>query len=315
MGFKRFLAAFGIGGPSVDTVLANPHVYPGGTIEGHIELQGGEVDSRIDEIALSLATRAEIEHDEGESQVQAGFARVPVTGPFHLAAGERRSIPFRYPVPWQTPLTEAGGAPLPGAVVGVRTELAVAGAIDKGDLDPLRVYPVPSQDRLLEAFARLGFQLKHTDVEQGHISGTRQEFPLFQEIEYYASPRYAHEVNELELSFIADPHGMDVVIEFDKRGGLFTSGQDVYGHFRVDHADADRIDWAAQVASWIDQALERHRGLFGGFGHQPHGHYGHDDHGGGGMGMAAGAVGGLAAGFIAAEAIDEVGDLLEGDDE
>ena len=31
MVFKKMLAAFGVGGPSVDTVLATPVVQPGGT--------------------------------------------------------------------------------------------------------------------------------------------------------------------------------------------------------------------------------------------------------------------------------------------
>ncbi|MFW5415870.1 sporulation protein [Nocardiopsis sp. CNT-189] len=319
MVFKRFLAAFGVGGPSIDTVLANPHVQPGGVLEGHVELHGGDVDARIGEIAVALATRAEVEVGDGEAAAGVEFARIPVSGPLRLEAGERRSLPFRYPVPWQAPLTEAGGAPLPGAVLGLRTEVVIDGAPDKGDLDRVHVHPLPVQDGVLEALARLGFGLKHTDVEHGHLGGTRQEFPLFQEIEYYASPEYAHEVNEIELSFVADEHGMDVVIEFDRRGGVFGGGGDAYGLFRVEHAQAHGTDWTALVADWIGQALDRHRSLFGG--HRHYGHHGDhgDDHGGGMMGAVGGAAlgmaGGLAAGYVAAEVIDEVFEEEEPEEE
>ncbi|MBV2365846.1 sporulation protein [Streptomonospora nanhaiensis] len=321
MGFKRFLAAFGVGGPSVDTVLTGYGTRPGALLEGHVELTGGEVEARIDEIAVALAARVELESDEGEQAAGAEFARVPVIGPLTLAPGERRSLPFRYPVPWQAPITDTAHGPLPGAVLGLRTEVVIERAPDKGDLDPVRIHPLAAQERVLDAFARLGFTLKRTDIETGHLAGTRQEFPLFQEIEFHPAPHYAHEIGEVELTFVADPHGMDVVVEFDRRGGMFTPGGDLYGLFRVEHRDADRLDWTEVAASWIDHALDRHRALFGGYSGHGHGGYhpGHDDDHGGGLGgvagLALGAAGGLAAGYAAAEIVDEVGDLFEGEEE
>ncbi|TDQ52915.1 sporulation protein [Actinorugispora endophytica] len=325
MVFKRLLMAFGVGGPSVDTVLTSPHTRPGAAIEGRVELSGGDSDVLIEEIALCLAANVEAESDGGEHEVGAEFARVPVAGAFRLAAGEHRAIPFSYPVPWDAPLTDAGGGLLPGSGLGLRTEVVIDRAADKGDLDRVHVHPLPAQDRVLEAFARLGFGLKHTDIEIGHLAGTAQQSPFFQEIEFHPAPHYAHEIGEVELSFVADPHGVDVVIEFDKRGGMFTEGQDLYGRFRVEHAHTDHVDWAAQVDAWITEALERHRGLFGGYGRghdeQPdHGYDGYhqaEERGGalGGLGgVALGVAGGLAAGYVAAEVVDEIGDMFEGEE-
>lgn len=342
MVFKRFLMAFGVGGPSIDTVLRSPHTSPGAFLEGVVELSGGDSHVLIEEIAVCLASTVEVEAGDSEGVAGIEFARFPVAGAFHLAAGERRSIPFRYPVPWQAPVTAAGGGPLPGTGVGLRTDVVVGQAPDKGDLDPVLIHPLPVQDRILEAFARLGFALKHTDLEHGHLVGTAQQFPFFQEIEFHPSPRYAHEIEEVEVSFVADPEGVDVIIEFDRRGGLFTEGQDLYGRFRVAHYDVDRVDWVAQVDAWIAQSLERHRSLFGGYGHgypghPGHGYPGHPGHGypghgypehaspkyqehghrgGSGLGgVVAGIAGGLAAGYVAGEIIDEIGDAFEGDDE
>ncbi|QBI54751.1 sporulation protein [Streptomonospora litoralis] len=263
MGIKRVLAAFGIGGPSIDTVVPEPHTRPGQELHGYIDLAGGEVDADIDEIAVSLAARVEVESGDYEGQVTREFHRMAVTGPFRLHAGEQRRVPFTYRVTYQSPLTDAGGRPLPGAVVGLDTDVVIGGAPDKGDLDLIRIYPLPAQDRILEAAHRLGFALVKTDIEQGRLVGTRQEFPLYQELEFRAAPQYAGRMNEMELSFVADPQGVEVVIEVDKRGGLFTESQDRFARFRIEHAQAEQGgDWAPALAQTVDSMLQS-RGIFG----------------------------------------------------
>lgn len=62
-----------------------------------------------------------------------------VGGGFRLGAHEQHTVPFPFPLPWETPVTELYGQGL-GVVLGVRTALGVAGARDKGGLDPLAVY-------------------------------------------------------------------------------------------------------------------------------------------------------------------------------
>jgi len=52
-----------------------------------------------------------------------------------------------------------------------------------------------------------------------------------------------------------------VVLEIDKRGGLFTEGHDAFGSFNVDYATADRTDWARELDTWLRQSAQR-RGLF-----------------------------------------------------
>ncbi|MFC4561657.1 sporulation protein [Nocardiopsis mangrovi] len=316
MAFKRLLAAFGIGGPTIDTVLATPHTYPGSFVEGHIELAGGDSDADIEEIALALVSRVETEYGgEEDETATAEFARIPVAGPFRLAAGERHSVPFRYQVPWQAPITEAGGGTLPGAVLGLRTDVVLAGSADKGDLDRIHVHALPSQDRILEAFARLGFALKSTSVETGHVPGAAQEFPFVQEIDFHPAERYAHEVGEVEAGFVPDPHGLIVVIGIDRHDGLFTEGAESHGGFRVEHADADRYDWAARLNEWIERTLAQHRGYGGGYGYGDQGYHHQEDEGGGMLGaiggVALGAAGGLAAGYLASEAIDAFTDSDE----
>ncbi|MDT9682583.1 sporulation protein [Streptomyces sp. TRM76323] len=331
MVFKRLLGSIGIGGPSVDTVLTPGAVRPGGTLTGEVHLKGGNADFDIEHITLELIARVEAELGDGESEGAVAFERFTVASGFRLAEGEQRSVPFSVTLPWETPVTELHGQAL-GVVLGVRTELGVAGAKDKGDLDPLTVAPLPAQEAILEAFGRLGFGFKSADLEYGHIGGTGQQLPFYQEIEISPSPQYAGRVNEIEVTFLANPQGMEVVLEADKRGGLLSGGHDALTRFTLSHEDVDHTHWTTEVESWVRQLVE-HRSTHGGhgtYGHDGqgtygHGSYGHDEHhhghrSGPGMGtaVAAGAAGlavGVAGGLVAAEAVDEIGDFFEGDDE
>ncbi|HCA87204.1 MAG TPA: sporulation protein [Streptomyces sp.] len=349
MVFKRLLGSLGVGGPTVDTVLAPGAVVPGGALSGQVHLKGSDTDYTIEHITLELVARVEAEHDGGESDGVVVFDRFSVGGNFRLAAGELHSVPFSMMLPWETPVTELHGQSL-GIVLGVRTELAVAGAKDKGDLDPLAVRPLPAQEAILEALGQLGFGFKSADLECGRIRGTGQQLSFYQEIELTPSPQYAHQVNEIEVTFLANPGGLEVVLEADKRGGFFSEGHDAVTRFTVNHHDVEQINWRAEVDSWIRQLVE-HRASYGGHGSYGHngshhgGHYGHgdpyaahsshthkDEHGHGehhhdgghrsgpGMGtaIAAGAAGlavGVVGGIVAAEVVDEVGDFFEGEDE
>ncbi|MDA2813408.1 sporulation protein [Nocardiopsis sp. RSe5-2] len=260
MVFKRLLASVGIGGPSIDTVLTDANVRPGGQVQGHIDLEGGEVESHINHIALELRTRAEVETNDGEAKTNVDAAAVQLSGPFVLGPGQRHRIPFSYPVSIQAPLTFAWGRSLPGSELGLRTDLDIGGAVDATDLDPLAVHPLPAQQAVLDAIAGLGFSLIRSDVERGRIRGARQELPYYQEIEFRPGPDYAGRMKELELSFVADAEGVLVVLEADKRGGLLTEGVDRVGGFRIPHQGGDV---GAKVKQQIDKLVQRRSGLMG----------------------------------------------------
>ncbi|MEU6944922.1 sporulation protein [Streptomyces sp. NPDC046316] len=325
MVFKRLLGSLGIGGPAVDTVLDPGTVTPGGSLTGQVHLKGGDADFTIEHITLELVARVEAEHEDGESEGMVVFDRFTVGGNLRLAEGEQRSVPFTVSLPWETPITELYGQGL-GIALGVRTELGVADAKDKGDLDPLAVRPLPVQEAILEALGQLGFGFKSADLELGHIRGTGQQLPFYQEIEITPAPQYAHQVNEIEVTFLAGPAGMEVVLEADKRGGFLSEGHDAVNRYTVSHHGVEQVNWNAEAESWMRQLIE-HRASYGSHSsygsHDAYGHSHGDGHGrrsGPGMGtaVAAGAAGlavGVVGGMVAAEVVDEIGDFFEGDEE
>ncbi|MFI9629023.1 sporulation protein [Streptomyces sp. NPDC052042] len=336
MVFKRLLGSLGVGGPTVDTVLDAGTAVPGGTLSGQVHLKGGSADFDIEHITLELVARVEAELEAGEREGVVAFERFAVGGGFRLHEGEQRAVPFTFALPWETPVTELYGQAL-GVVLGVRTELAVAGAKDKGDLDQLVVGPLPAQEAVLEAFGQLGFGFKSADLEYGRIGGTHQQLPFYQEIELTPAPQYADRVNEIEVTFLAAPGGMDVVLEADKRSGFLSAGHDTLTRFTVAHDTVHQQDWRALVDGWLRQLVE-HRSAYapdpayGAYGPgdpyaagHAHSHDGGHHHDGGqrsgpgvGTAIAAGAAGlavGVVGGMVAAEVIDEVGDFFEGDEE
>ncbi len=255
--FKKMLSTFGVGGPSIDTQVQNPSVVPGGTVTGQIVLKGGSVNSSIERISLALVTRVEVESGDHEYLSNLEFGRIIVTGPFQLAAQSNHAMPFQFPIPVECPLTTVYGQHLHGMTMGLRTELAIASAVDKGDLDALSVSPMPAQQMVLDAFSNLGFRFKRADCERGRIRGVDQTLPFYQEIEFYPGPQYASAINEVELTFVAEPHELNVILEVDKRRG----GSDVFGKFTYDYRTIGNTDITGQIDNWL-RTSARPKGFF-----------------------------------------------------
>ncbi|GAA0679854.1 sporulation protein [Kitasatospora atroaurantiaca] len=298
MVFKKLLGALGVGGPAVDTVLSTPVVQPGGLIQGQVNLTGGSQEADISGITLTLVARVEIEHEEGESDGLSAFARYAVTAPLRLAPGEQRSIPFSVPAPYETPVTAVAGRNLSGMALGVRTEVEISGARDKGDADPLGVEPLPVQRRVLEAFAALGFRFRSADLEAGHIRGTGQSLPFYQEIEFAAAPQYAHQLGSVELTFLASASRVEVVLELDRHGG------DTVNTHVLDHAAAEQ-DLTAVVDGWLQEAIA-HRSSKHASGHGVSHGGGRGGFGGAVAAGVAGAAVGFVGGMVVEEFMDEV---------
>ncbi|MGW2190506.1 sporulation protein, partial [Streptomyces sp. NPDC001719] len=74
--------------------------------------------------------------------------------------------------------------------------------------------------------------------------------PFYQEIEFRVPSQYRG-LEEVELSFVADDRAMDVVLEMDKKPGLFSSGSDTYRSFTVDLSSYAQTDWAAYLHQWL----------------------------------------------------------------
>lgn len=260
MGFKKLLASLGAGGASVETVLFEENVVPGGIVQGEVRIQGGSVAQQIEGLSVGLQAKVEVEGGDQEYKKDVEFTKLRLGGAFEVQAGAVHTVPFGLEIPWETPVTMFLGQELRGMHVGVTTELEIARAVDSGDLDPVNVHPLPAQQAVLDAFGRLGFRFKSADLEQGHIRDTRQRLPFYQEIEFQAPQQYRG-LNQVELSFVADDREMDVVLEMDKKPGLFSGGSDTYRSFVVPLNGFETTDWAAYLNQWLAEVGGRRNWL------------------------------------------------------
>src|SRR4051794_34559321 len=245
------LQALGVGGPSIETELTSPHCRPGGYLEGRVDVQGGDHAVDVEYIAVGLVTRVEVDSGDPQYNAEQEFHRQRLTGSFKLDAGARHDIPFRFDVPWETPITEVYGQQLHGMTMRLSTELEVARAVDKSDLDAVAVHPLPAQEHILDALLRLGFRFSRADVERGRVYGVQQTLPFYQEIEFFPPSAYASAINQLEVTFLPTPEKLQVVLEAGKRSGLFAEGRDAFGRFDVDYRTVDEVDWVAQLDRWL----------------------------------------------------------------
>ncbi|CAM5644672.1 hypothetical protein GCM10010329_08800 [Streptomyces spiroverticillatus] len=250
MGFKKLLASLGAGGASVETELTEANVVPGGVVQGEVRIQGGSVNQQIEGLSVGLQARVEVEGGDQEVKQDIEFTKVKLGGAFEVQAGAVHVVPFGLDIPWETPVTSIAGQQLRGMNIGVTTELEIARAVDSGDLDPINVHPLPAQQAILDAFIQLGFRFKSADMERGHIRGTRQRLPFYQEIEFFPPQQYRG-LNQVELTFVADDREMDVILEMDRKGGMFSESSDSYRAFQVGLHDFQGTDWAAYLNQWL----------------------------------------------------------------
>ncbi|MFC7545465.1 sporulation protein [Plantactinospora sp. GCM10030261] len=242
-------------GLSVQTDLTNPSTRPGLRLPGRVTLTATLDPVRIDGVRLGLVGK--VERDDG-GQALVEFHRMPVAGPFLLAAGERRVVPFAAPMPWETPVSVVDDkAPL-ALRLGLRTEVSTGDGPGPDDMRPVFVHPLPVQAGVLGTLAELGFELRQAALRDGRLPNVDQVFGFHQVIGYWAAPLYAGPMSEVEVTFVTDDTGVDVILWLDRRLALAGGGHTSISRFRVNHSGADRADWPSVVDGWLRQAIDRH---------------------------------------------------------
>lgn len=252
MGFKKLLASLGAGGASVETVLHESNVLPGTMLRGEVRVQGGSVAQQVQGLSVGFQARVEVERNDEEYHQNMRFGSHRVAEAFEVQPGAVFTAPFEVLVPWETPITMFERRHLDGMKVGLYTELDIARAVDASDLDPVQVHPLPAQQAILESFGALGFRFKSADLERGHVARTRQRLPFYQEIEFRVPSQYRG-LSEVELTFVADGQEMDVVMEMDKKPGLFSSGRDTFRSFTMPLESFHSTDWTAYLNEWLTE--------------------------------------------------------------
>lgn len=218
----RLLASIGIGSAKIDTILEKTRFEPGEQIRGTVNIQGGSTEQRIDAIQLSVMTEYIRESNDQKHKQHAELGRFHISNPFTVEAGEQRSVPFSFQLPYRTPLT-IGRAP-----VWVKTELDIRGAIDPNDNDRIEVVPTHAIHTILEALNVLGFSFRKAECEYASRLGGGQ--PFVQEFEFIPTSHFRGQLDELEVMFYPSANKLDIILQIDRKarglGSLFAEALD-----------------------------------------------------------------------------------------
>lgn len=246
--FNKLLASIGVGAAKVDTRIHDSSLTPGEMVEGVVNVRGGAVAQPIDAVTVSLYTNYRSSDGDDAMTLQAELARVRVAEPFTVEPGAEHSFPFRLAVPYETPLTIGYHS------VWVQTSLNIAQALDPSDSDRLQIEPHPLQARFLEGLRELGFHFHASQVERHRkLSG---RFPFVQELEFKPGYGTYGKLAELEVIFQLSEHGLEALVEMDKRASGLQMLLDLepgerYGHIRFSNADLERGSWAGAIDQLI----------------------------------------------------------------
>ncbi|WP_165950548.1 sporulation protein, partial [Actinomadura sp. GC306] len=237
------------GGPSVDTILSEPNCKPGGVVAGKVHLRGGAQPVDVRHVTLALMPR--MQNGYGGESAGPEVYRGALTRGFRLDAGQQRDLAFSIPLPYELPFTTVLGHELPGFTIGMCTEVDLAGQPDPGDIDPISVEPLESQQWVLAAIAQLGFQISNVTFESSKLRGVSQQLPFHQEMHLNPPTSYQGRIEKIGLSFVASPRTMAFVLRAEDRE---RPADESFGVFQVPHAEAAATDWNAKIANWLEQA-------------------------------------------------------------
>jgi len=220
----------------VQTELTVAQALPGGVFEGMVEVSGGAHRARVGYVALILCAKVHGSYLD--------FHRVDAVTGFTLNPGTHHTFAVTCDVPWEAPPT------LEGTEIGLRTELEIAFAVDRSDLDPVHISPTPAQRHILDCMGAMGFQMVTAKLERGTLQGVPQSLPFYQEIEYLPGPAHERQLRKLSVTFVGSDERLHVVVELDRKVTPLAD-RDVFGHFAVNPASLEKYDWSALLESWL----------------------------------------------------------------
>lgn len=214
---KKLFARVGVGAATVDTILTNDTYRPGDTVQGTIEVKGGDVEQEISAITLKVMTKVKHETDDTVSYVEHAISAFKATDGFTLQPGENRSIDVSFKLHPETPLT-ALQTSRNQCQVWIETALDIDFAIDPSDRDYLRILPTEVGAYLIDAVSQCGYQMVKADVEAGqlHGNGFSSSVGCYQELEFKPGGFGFGRVREVEVSILPYPDATHVLIEIDR---------------------------------------------------------------------------------------------------
>ncbi|WP_071459859.1 sporulation protein [Bacillus massilinigeriensis] len=251
--FNKIFASIGIGSAQVDTKLEKDTFSPGQEVNGIVEIKGGNIEQKVDDIYLSLHTTYVKEADDKKYTSTGMIERFRISETFVISPDERKEIPFTFVLPGDTPIS-AGKTK-----IWVATGLDIKNAVDPGDKDYIKVLPTELMAAVFKTVDKLGFRLRESECEQApyHL---RRRLPFIQEFEFVpVSGPFRGRLDELELVFFpVTSTQMELHMQVDRRarglGGFLSEALEMdETNIRLSITNSDIPTMDSKLKSFIDR--------------------------------------------------------------
>ena len=240
------LSRVGIGSATVDTKVPE-RVTAGETVSASVEIEGGSTDQEIDAIYFALMTR--YRRDEGSST--AVIDEFQLTDSFTIEAGGEQTMAVEIEIPVWTPITRGR------TEVWIETGLDIDWAIDPDDTDYIDVEPTERMQRVFDAVAALGFELKTAEPEAAPAAFATDDRPFVQEFDFVPKDGpFRGELDEIDIVFEQTDAELAVYIEIDPRESITTELTESEFNERIEELDV-RDESAEEVATELRRLLDR----------------------------------------------------------
>ncbi|MDH3347219.1 MAG: sporulation protein [Desulfobulbaceae bacterium] len=227
--FKRMLSSIGIGSAKVNTMLEGELFHPGETINGVVEIKGGNTPQQIDglyfSILTSYTTTVQVEkttepEDGSEPEIEIIEEEVTKTHTLHsfkiddncsVEANETKQVTISFQLPWGTPLSQGTSK------TWITTGLDIKKGLDSSDKDYIQVAASTLVQETLQAMDQLGFVLNEVDCEEAPAA-RQPDYPIIQEFEFKPnSSSFQGQLDEIELVFMPKENELEIYMEIDRK--------------------------------------------------------------------------------------------------
>ena len=198
--FKKILASLGKGAATVDLQFDNRHYQSGESIQGEVIIQGGEVEQKINKLAVRLMMNVVLK----QQNISREIAHIPLISRDRIQPKEQKVIPFHYVLPTNIPISSSTVS------YYFDTQLDIEGGVDRKDVDRLTIDPQAPVQAIFHAMNQLGFR---ETANSGQLDQYGQEFSFF------PTHSFRGQVNEIEMRFANEDSGIRVWMEVDCKSG------------------------------------------------------------------------------------------------
>lgn len=193
---KKLLARFGKGAASVDLQLDHHEFLPGDNIHGEIVIQGGEVEQKMNHLAVQFIMDVRLKQGTTQSKI----TTIPVFSKDIIRPGEMKVVPFDYRIPANIPISSASVSYF------FDTNLDIESGVDRKDVDRIIMRASKPVQSVFDGLSTLSFREK---PNSGSIDAYGQEFAFF------PTGQFSGQINKIELRIANEDNGIRIWMEVD----------------------------------------------------------------------------------------------------